>query len=127
LGSIRCAKDSAAAWRTGLAGARVICTNIPEFATLRDDAVHVYKDAAEFMATIDWCVQVPAPNPHYNGYPYRELLRTAIQRGFREVAGIRSAPQVRPCGSVPSITRAARSRVKILICCRQSSRNNAAR
>jgi hypothetical protein len=34
----------------------------------------------------------------YHGYPYRELLRNGIERGFREVAASSAAPQVRPVG-----------------------------
>jgi hypothetical protein len=81
-----------------LAGARVICTHIPEFAALRDDAVHLYKNAAEFMATLERLVRMQAPPAGYDGYPYRELLRNAVQRGFREVGGARRAPQVREAG-----------------------------
>jgi len=81
-----------------LAGARVICTDIPEFEGLRDDAVHFYKDADQFAATLDRLVHMNAPTAGYGGYPYRELLRNAIERGFREAAGARTAPQVRPAG-----------------------------
>ena len=81
-----------------LAGARVICTDIAEFEALRDDAVHFYQDAGQFMATLDRLVGMNAPTAGYDGYPYRELLRNAIERGFREVTGTTAAPQVRPAG-----------------------------
>ncbi len=81
-----------------LAGARVICTDIPEFEGLRDEAVHFYLDADQFLATLDRLVQMAAPAAPYSGYPYRELLRSGIERGFREAAGTRTAPRVRPAG-----------------------------
>jgi glycosyltransferase involved in cell wall biosynthesis len=79
-----------------LAGARVLCTDIPEFAGLCDEAVHVYRSADEFMALLDRLAELPPPAAGYRSYPYRELLRTAIQRGFRREPGIRGAPQARP-------------------------------
>ncbi len=81
-----------------LAGARVVCTDIAEFEGLRDDAVHFYQDAGKFMATLDRLADMNAPTAGYDGYPYRELLRNAIERGFREVTGTTAAPQVRPAG-----------------------------
>jgi hypothetical protein len=81
-----------------LAGAHVICSDIPEFEDLRDDAVYVYKDVDQFMATLDRVVQLNAPTAPYNGYRYRELLRSGIEHGFREVADFRAAAQVRPAG-----------------------------
>jgi glycosyltransferase involved in cell wall biosynthesis len=81
-----------------LAGAHVICSDIPEFEGLRDDAVHFYKDADQFTVTLDRLVHMPAPISPYNGYPYRELLRSGIERGFREIAAGRTAPQIRPAG-----------------------------
>jgi glycosyltransferase involved in cell wall biosynthesis len=81
-----------------LAGARVICSDIPEFEGLRDDAVHFYKNADQFMATLDQLAQMDAPTITYNGYRYRELLRSAIERGFREVTEAARAPQARPVG-----------------------------
>ncbi len=65
-----------------LAGGRVICTAIPEFAELRDGDVYLYKDAAEFTSTLDRLVKISAPIGPYNGYPYRELLRSAIESGL---------------------------------------------
>jgi glycosyltransferase involved in cell wall biosynthesis len=61
-----------------LAGRRVICTDIPEFAGLRDDGVFLYKDAAEFAALADRLMPLAAPTGRYQGYPYRDLLRRAI-------------------------------------------------
>jgi hypothetical protein len=65
-----------------LAGSRVICTAIPEFAELRDDNVYPYQDAAEFMTMLERLVTTDAPIGPYNGYPYRELLRSAIKQGL---------------------------------------------
>jgi hypothetical protein len=65
-----------------LAGGRVICTNIPEFAQLRDADVDLYRDAEEFIATLDRLVKSEAPVARYGGYPYRELLREAIKAGL---------------------------------------------
>jgi glycosyltransferase involved in cell wall biosynthesis len=79
-----------------LAGARVICTDISEFAEIADADVHVYSNHAAFMTTLDRVVRMDAPIAGYAGYPYRELLRAAIQRGLREVTGARNAPQARP-------------------------------
>lgn len=81
-----------------LAGSRVICTDIPEFAGLRDDGVCLYKDATEFMALLHRFAHMDIPAPPYDGYPYRTLLRSAIESGL----GIRSgrsappAPQATP-------------------------------
>jgi glycosyltransferase involved in cell wall biosynthesis len=66
----------------GLAGRRVVCTDIPEFAELRDDNVSLYRDPAQFMAIIDRLRHIKAPIVRYKSYPYRELLRKAIQSGF---------------------------------------------
>jgi hypothetical protein len=52
-----------------LAGSRVIATDIPEFAALCDGDVHLYKDAAEFMAILDRLAQIDAPALPYSGYP----------------------------------------------------------
>jgi hypothetical protein len=65
-----------------LAGSRVICTNIPEFSELRDGEVYLYKDPAEFMSTLDRLAGSAAPVGTYDGYPYRALLRNAIQTGL---------------------------------------------
>jgi len=65
-----------------LAGSRVICTDITEFAGLRDGDVHLYRNAAEFMATLDRLVGMEAPIARYDGYRYRELLRNAVQQGL---------------------------------------------
>ena len=81
-----------------LAGALVICSDIPEFEGLRDDAVYFYKAADQFLTTLDQLMLMDAPTAPYNGYPYRELLRTGIERGFREVTGAGAAPEVRPVG-----------------------------
>jgi hypothetical protein len=95
-----------------LAGGRVIATDIPEFAALRDSDVYLYKDAAAFMSVLDRVAQMDAsaldasaldasaldasaldaPAPPYSGYPYRELLRDAVERGLSVREG-RSAAQ----------------------------------
>ena len=67
-----------------LAGSRVICTDIAEFAGLRDGDVCLYKDPAAFMETLDQIAHKEAPIGRYTGYPYRELLRTAIAREFAQ-------------------------------------------
>jgi len=65
-----------------LAGSRVLCTAIPEFVELRDGDVYLYRDPAEFMTALDRLVNTATPIGPYNGYPYRELLRGAIQAGL---------------------------------------------
>ncbi len=65
-----------------LAGSRVICTAIPEFAELRDSDVSLYRDPAEFLAMLENLVAAETPIVPYSGYPYRELLRSAIQQGL---------------------------------------------
>ena len=79
-----------------LAGLRVICTDIPEFAWLRDGDVHLYSNAAEFMTALQEIVHLDAAVGRYQAYPYRELLRSAIRQGFAAVKSARSAPQSRP-------------------------------
>ena len=65
-----------------LAGSRVIATAIPEFAELRDADVYLYNDATEFMSMLDRLLKTDAPIGPYNGYRYRELLRSAIKDGL---------------------------------------------
>lgn len=65
-----------------LAGSRVICTDIAEFAELSDNEVYRYKDSAEFMTALDRLAGMNATIGPYVGYPYRELLRSAIEAGF---------------------------------------------
>jgi glycosyl transferase family 1 len=79
-----------------LAGSRVIATDIPEFAALRDGEVYLYKDAAEFMPMLDRLIRADdAPAGRYAGYPYRELLRNAIEHGLgiREGRSAAQSPQ----------------------------------
>lgn len=78
-----------------LAGSRVIATDIPEFQALRDGDVYLYKDAAEFMAMLDRLSHADAAAAPYAGYPYRELLRKAIERDLcvREARGATQSPQ----------------------------------
>jgi glycosyltransferase involved in cell wall biosynthesis len=65
-----------------LAGAHVICTNIPEFVELRDDGVYLYDDPINFLQKLDslWHMK-SLPRP-YASYPYRELLRSAVGAGL---------------------------------------------
>ncbi len=65
-----------------LAGAHVICSDIPEFAELRDDDVHLYKNPAEFIAALERLRPAGLPSAPYRSYPYRELLRSAIDSGL---------------------------------------------
>ncbi|HEY1736900.1 MAG TPA: glycosyltransferase [Methylovirgula sp.] len=65
-----------------LARRRVICSDIPEFAELRDADVYLYKDPTEFMETLDRVRHIDAPTVPYATYPYRELLRSAISSGL---------------------------------------------
>jgi hypothetical protein len=67
-----------------LAGSRVVCTDIPEFAGLRDDEVYLYRNAAEFMTLLYRLAPMELPSAPYSGYPYRALLRAAIARGFAQ-------------------------------------------
>lgn len=77
-----------------LASSRVLATDIPEFAALRDSGVHLYKDAAEFVDLLDRFAHNASPAQPYAGYPYRELLREAIEREL-SVREIRSAARPR--------------------------------
>jgi len=79
-----------------LAGARVICTAIPEFMALADDAVHLYRDTAEFVSALERCAHLGPPVAGYNRYPYRELLRNALERTFREAAKSAGVSRPRP-------------------------------
>lgn len=65
-----------------LAGARVLATAIPEFADLRDDDVYLYAGPDEFFADLARLRDETAPTAPYRGYPYRALLRRAVERGF---------------------------------------------
>jgi hypothetical protein len=82
-----------------LAGGRVIATDIPEFAALRDSDVHLYKNSAEFMAFLDRLARMDTSPSAYAAYPYRELLRDAIERGL-SVTEARSATRSPPAISV---------------------------
>ncbi len=86
-----------------LAGGRVVASDIPEFAGLRDSDVHLYRSADEFLALADRLLCIDAPAVPYEGYPYRELLRQAVERGLR-VREARSEAQSPPAISVRSGT-----------------------
>lgn len=75
-----------------LAGARVLATDIAEFAELRDGDVTLYKDPAGFLIDLDRLAHMTNPAASYAGYPYRELLRHAIETAMRPT-GARSAAQ----------------------------------
>jgi glycosyltransferase involved in cell wall biosynthesis len=64
-----------------LAGRPVVCSAIPEFTTLTDEGVHLYESAEEFVQLLMSVPQAGKPRP-YTGYPYQELLRTAIRNGL---------------------------------------------
>jgi hypothetical protein len=79
-----------------LAGLRVICMDIPEFAWLRDGDVYLYRNADEFMTTLKELMHMDATVGRYRAYPYPELLRSAIRQGFAAVKSARGTPQSRP-------------------------------
>ena len=78
-----------------LAGARVICTDIAEFEGLRDDAVHFYQDAGQFMATLDRLVDMNAPTARLRWLSLpgaaAQRHRTRLPRGDRHHRGAASA------------------------------------
>ena len=78
-----------------LAGARVLASDIPEFAELRDGDVYLYKNPASFLAGLDRLTHMDAQATPYTGYPYRELLRKAIDGAMRakQAPGATQAPQ----------------------------------
>lgn len=76
-----------------LAGGRVVASEIPEFTGLCDSDVHLYRNADEFLALADRLLRIDAPAAPYEGYPYRELLRQAIERGLRVREDRRGARQ----------------------------------
>jgi hypothetical protein len=69
-----------------LAGARVLCSNIPEFKSqhdeLRDGDIYLYDSPADFMATLDRLSHAAAPAAPFMGYPYRAMLRHAVESGL---------------------------------------------
>jgi glycosyltransferase involved in cell wall biosynthesis len=65
-----------------LAGARVICSDIPEFAELRDHDVYVYGTPSEFMTALQRIQHKDASIGPYTAYPYRKLLRSSISGDF---------------------------------------------
>lgn len=78
-----------------LAGARVLATDIAEFDELRDDDVYLYKNPAGFFAALDRVIHTAKPAAPYTGYPYRELLRRAIDSAMRAkpARGAAQSPQ----------------------------------
>jgi hypothetical protein len=69
-----------------LARSRVICSNIPEFLTQRDEMhdpeIYLYNNPAEFMATLERLTRTATPPAPFDGYPYRAMLRSAIESAF---------------------------------------------
>jgi len=78
-----------------LAGARVLATDIAEFAELRDGDVYLYNNPARFFAELDRLVHMTGAAAPYTGYPYRELLRRAIEGAMRAkpAQGAAQSPQ----------------------------------
>jgi glycosyltransferase involved in cell wall biosynthesis len=56
-----------------LAGARVICTDIPEFVELRDDNVYLYEDQVDFLPKLESLRHMESSVRPYASYPYREF------------------------------------------------------
>jgi hypothetical protein len=69
-----------------LTGSRVICSNIPEFSTQRDEMhdseIYLYDNPAEFMTVLEQLAHTATPPAPFNGYPYRAMLRAAIESAF---------------------------------------------
>lgn len=78
-----------------LAGARVLATDIAEFAELRDGDVYLYGNPARFFAELDRLVHTAGAAAPYTGYPYRELLRQAVDSAMRAkpAPGAAQSPQ----------------------------------
>jgi hypothetical protein len=78
-----------------LAGNRVIASDIAEFAELKDGDVYLYRDAIAFMAILDRLSHMQDPAAPYAGYPYRELLHSAVagRVRFREDPSATRSPQ----------------------------------
>ena len=66
-----------------LAGAPVLATDIAEFAELLDGDVYLYNNPASFSAELDRLIKRPRLAAPYTGYPYRELLRRAVDSAMR--------------------------------------------
>lgn len=65
-----------------LAGNRVVCSAIPEFTTLKDGEVYLYKNVAEFTKLLTSLPPTMGKLRPYSGYPYQELLRDAVRKGL---------------------------------------------
>ncbi len=78
-----------------LAGARVLATDIAEFAELRDGDVSLYSNPADFFSKLDRLICMTGTVAHYTGYPYRELLHHAIEAAMRAkpAPGAAQSPQ----------------------------------
>lgn len=69
-----------------LTGGRVVCSDIPEFSTQReemhDGEIYLYDNPTQFMAAIERIAHADTPPAPFNGYPYRTMLRNAIDSAF---------------------------------------------
>jgi glycosyltransferase involved in cell wall biosynthesis len=70
-----------------LAGRRVLCTDIPEFASLRDGDVYLYGNSAELIRLLGRFIGVDEPTEQYRGYPYRDMLRQVLHVGAWQGVG----------------------------------------
>lgn len=78
-----------------LSGARILATDIAEFAELRDGDVYLYKDPAGFFTDLERLTEMTRPATAYTGYPYRDLLHRAIESAMRTKGspGAKQSPQ----------------------------------
>jgi len=91
-----------------LAGARVICTDIPEFVELRDDDVYLYKGPADFLPKLEHLRHMDSSARPYTSYPYRELLRTAVGADLQHTVrptGLSAADRVQAASAAAHRTR----------------------
>jgi glycosyltransferase involved in cell wall biosynthesis len=65
-----------------LVGRPVICSAISEFATLQDGGVRLYATPAQFAERLAAFSDGTGENQPYRGYPYRTMLRQALDRDF---------------------------------------------
>jgi glycosyltransferase involved in cell wall biosynthesis len=65
-----------------LVGRPVICSAISEFATLQDSGVHLYVTPLQFAEQLAALSGETGENQPYRGYPYRAMLRQALDRNL---------------------------------------------
>ncbi len=63
-----------------LVGRPVICSAISEFATLQDSGVYLYATPVQFAERLAAVSGKALENQPYRGYPYRAMLRQALDR-----------------------------------------------